>query len=572
MSKVFLGIDLGTSNTKASIIDRRLGDNDEIVNITIPQLNSIGDWDETLKSLPSVVYFEGPKKVTLGAWAAQHWSIVSPEKTILANKRQIGRPVTYKVDGVEDQQISPEFINALILKKIRLAASNHLGGYEVRNAVITVPASFSDQQRRATQLAAKGAGFEDISLVDEPTAALLDDLISANFNESSIDVLVYDIGGGTLDVSVVRVEQDGDRTNFSVLAHSPYTELAGTDFDLRIAAMLYRILQVEKTIDSKIPDPDKRIVFAWLRQKAEQIKKDLADRMFLSDPLKLPNVVVKIDPFSITYGATDKVIAEFPEFRMSYEDYFEPLFNDFLNYDPDKPRYKTVLTPVRRALEEAYNENENQEKLPLEELIKKIGLVKINGGMGKLPLFEFELRRFFAHLQGDQVKPVSDLMHSVARGASIRHAMNESEGKFGNLQMTGDRLFESVFVFREGRGLDLLINKNDREKNNHKELIWPAYSNKIRIPLYTGFSKDSPSLSLHKEFLIELQPGLYKKANEKIYLWWEIDQDRTITYYWSESLESKRMLLNDSRKVTQFSVDEKSIKILRDRVDEVAIS
>jgi molecular chaperone DnaK (HSP70) len=294
-------------------------------------------------------------------------------------------------------------------------------------------------------LAAKGAGFEEISLVDEPTAALLDDLKSANSSENSVDILVYDIGGGTLDVSVVRVEGDGNRTNFSVLAHSPYTELAGTDFDLRIAALLYRILQVEKTSTPKLQDQDKRFVYAWLRQKAEQIKKDLADRLFLSDPMKLSNVIVNIDPFSITYGATDRVLAEFPKFRMSYVDYFEPLFRDFLNHDPEKPRYKTVLTPVLRALEEAYNDNENREKLPLEELVKRIGLVKINGGMGKLPIFEFELRRLFSHLGGDQVKPVPDLMHSVARGATIRHAMNESEGKFGNLQITGDRLFESVF-------------------------------------------------------------------------------------------------------------------------------
>src|SRR5205823_4038704 len=129
-------------------------------------------------------------------------------------------------------------------------------------------------------------------------------------------------------------------------------------------------------------------------------------------------------------------------------------------------------------------------------------------------------------------------MNSVARGAAVRRAMFDNSGKYYTIQLIGDRLFESIFVFQEGSGLTRIISKDESiNSSGHVPLTWNTYISKARISLYAGFSMDSPSLSLHKEFEVDLGPGRFKEKNEPIYLWWSIDQNRTITYQWSETLD-----------------------------------
>jgi len=243
-----LGIDLGTTNSCMAIIE--LGEPKVITN------------SEGKRLTPSVVGFSKKNELLVGDLAKRQM-ISNPENTVHSIKRHMGKP-DYKV-SLNNQTFTPHGISAKILQKLKQDAEKYLGD-AVGKAVITVPAYFNDSQRFATKKAGELAGLEVLRVINEPTAAALAYGLKDGIDNRKI--LVYDLGGGTFDVSILKIK-DGI---FEVLATSGDTELGGDDFDMRIVQYLLAKFQETENKDlSGVPEAMQR-----LREAAERCKIDLS--------------------------------------------------------------------------------------------------------------------------------------------------------------------------------------------------------------------------------------------------------------------------------------------------------
>ena len=248
-SEKILGIDLGTTNSAMAVIE---GGEPEII------VNSEGD-----RTTPSIVAFEDDGDRLVGK-PAKNQAIQNPERTIQSIKRHVGDDdYTVEVDG---EEYTPEQISAMTLQKLKRDAEEYLGD-EVKRAVITVPAYFNDRQRQATKNAGEIAGLEVERIVNEPTAASmaygLDD-------DSQQTVLVYDLGGGTFDVSILKL---GDGV-YEVVATNGDNDLGGDDWDEAIIDWLAEQFEEEHGIDLR----EDRQALQRLKEAAEEAKIELSSR------------------------------------------------------------------------------------------------------------------------------------------------------------------------------------------------------------------------------------------------------------------------------------------------------
>src|ERR1700679_4205801 len=212
MSEVIVGIDLGTTNSEiAAFVDGK------------PQV--IGNGSQLM--LPSCVALSPSGELLIGQ-AARNQMLLYPERTVRSVKRLMGSSERVTLG---DKTFSPPEISALILRELARWASQRLGE-TVRKAVITVPAYFSDAQRNATREAGELAGLEVVRIVNEPTAASL--AYGLDSGAAGRTVMIYDLGGGTLDVSIVRI--DGEVTE--VLSSHGNNQLGGDDFDQKLTDYL----------------------------------------------------------------------------------------------------------------------------------------------------------------------------------------------------------------------------------------------------------------------------------------------------------------------------------------------
>ncbi|HIU19103.1 MAG TPA: Hsp70 family protein, partial [Candidatus Limiplasma stercoravium] len=222
MSKI-IGIDLGTTNSCVAIMEG--GEPTVIPNA------------EGARTTPSVVAFSRDGERLVGQ-IAKRQAITNPERTVISIKREMGTAHKVSIDGKE---YTPQEISAMILQKLKADAESYLGE-TVTQAVITVPAYFSDSQRQATKDAGRIAGLEVLRIINEPTAA---SLAYGLDKEGGQKILVYDLGGGTFDVSLLEI---GDGV-FEVLATNGDTRLGGDDFDERIISYVADTFKKENGID-----------------------------------------------------------------------------------------------------------------------------------------------------------------------------------------------------------------------------------------------------------------------------------------------------------------------------------
>jgi len=245
MGKV-IGIDLGTTNSCVAVMEG--GEP-----VVIP--NAEGN-----RTTPSVVAFSKTGERLVGQ-VAKRQAITNPERTIISIKRDMGTDRRVKIDGKE---YTPQEISAMILQKLKADAESYLGE-PVTQAVITVPAYFSDSQRQATKDAGKIAGLEVLRIINEPTAA---SLAYGLDKESDQKILVFDLGGGTFDVSILEI---GDGV-FEVLATSGNNRLGGDDFDDRIINYLADTFMKENGIDLR----QDKMAMQRLKEAAEKAKIELS--------------------------------------------------------------------------------------------------------------------------------------------------------------------------------------------------------------------------------------------------------------------------------------------------------
>ena len=245
MSKV-IGIDLGTTNSCVAVMEG--GEATVIPN------------SEGARTTPSVVAYV--KNERLVGQVAKRQAVVNPENTVLSIKREMGSD--YKVT-LEGKTYSPQEISAMILQKLKQDAESYLG-QKVTQAVITVPAYFTDSQRQATKDAGKIAGLDVLRIINEPTAAAL--AYGLDKGEKNQKILVYDLGGGTFDVSILDI---GDGV-FEVIATAGDNRLGGDDFDQKIIDLLVSEFKAKEGIDLS----KDKLAMQRLKEAAEKAKIDLS--------------------------------------------------------------------------------------------------------------------------------------------------------------------------------------------------------------------------------------------------------------------------------------------------------
>ena len=245
MAKI-IGIDLGTTNSCVAVFE-----GGEPIVIPNP---------EGARTTPSVVAFSKTGERMVGQ-VAKRQGITNPDRTIMSVKREMG--TDYKVN-VDDKSYSPQEISAMILQKLKADAEAYIGS-PVSQAVITVPAYFSDAQRQATKDAGKIAGLEVLRIINEPTAAAL---AYGMDKEAEQKIMIYDLGGGTFDVSLLEIS-DGV---FEVLATAGNNKLGGDDFDQRIIDWIADTFQKENGIDLR----NDKMALQRLKEAAEKAKIELS--------------------------------------------------------------------------------------------------------------------------------------------------------------------------------------------------------------------------------------------------------------------------------------------------------
>ena len=273
-----IGIDLGTTNSCIAVMD---GDQAKVIE------NSEGD-----RTTPSVVAYSKDDDRVLVGQSAKRQAISNPENTLFAIKRLIGRKhddnvvkkdidkVPYKIVKAEngdawvtagDKDMAPPAISAEVLRKMKETAESYLGE-TISEAVITVPAYFNDSQRQATKDAGKIAGLEVKRIINEPTAAAL--AYGMDKKRGDKKIAVYDLGGGTFDVSIIEIADVDGENQFEVLATNGDTFLGGEDFDIRIIDHLLNEFQNQSGMDiSKDPQAIQR-----LKEAAEKAKIELSNQ------------------------------------------------------------------------------------------------------------------------------------------------------------------------------------------------------------------------------------------------------------------------------------------------------
>lgn len=350
-----VGIDLGTTNSEVAIVEAGQ-----------PRILAIADGS---LMLPSCVGFSETGQLIVGRSAVRQYA-AAPERTVKSIKRWMGtdNKTSLKLNDSETREYLPHEISAIILRTLKQQAETALGE-AVTAAVITVPAYFTDAQRQATKLAGEIAGLEVLQIINEPTAAAL--TYSGRTDESEL-VLVYDLGGGTFDVSVVEIT--GEVTE--VLASHGNNRLGGDDFDRRLQLHL-----AEKFREiHKVDVPEDAATQARLLQVAEQVKIDLSSHAFAT---------VR-ETFLGTKGST-ALHLETEIARSDFQDLIKPLLAE-------------TLTAIDKALADA--------DLTAADLDRVI----LVGGSTRLPLVQEMVEEHLGQAPIDGVQP--DLC--VALGAAIQ--------------------------------------------------------------------------------------------------------------------------------------------------------
>jgi molecular chaperone DnaK len=352
MGKV-IGIDLGTTNSCVAFMEG----NEPVV---IP--NAEGG-----RTTPSVVGFTKDGERLVGD-VAKRQAITNPDRTIISIKRHMGTDYKVNIDG---KQYTPQEISAMILQKLKADAEAYLGE-PVTQAVITVPAYFNDAQRQATKDAGRIAGLEVLRIINEPTAAALAYGID---KEGEQRVLVFDLGGGTFDVSILEL----DNGFFQVIATSGDNHLGGDDFDQAIIDWLLEEFKKEYGMDLR----DNRTAMQRLKQEAEKAKKELSS--VLTTTISLP---------FLAYDETGPKHLERTLTRAKFEEMTKHLI-------------ERTMGPTRQALEDAGLTPEQ---------IDKVILV---GGSTRIPAVQEAIKRFIGKEPSKGVNPDE----VVAMGAAIQGAI-----------------------------------------------------------------------------------------------------------------------------------------------------
>lgn len=425
---MIVGIDLGTTHSEIALVE-----NGKVT--IIPDENGH-------KLIPSFVSVAENGDILVGEPAKNQY-VLYPERTIKSIKRRMGEDITVNMAG---QEYTPQEVSAIILRRLKVIAENYLK-QPVHQAVITVPAYFSDAQRQATRDAGQIAGLEVVRIINEPTAAAL---TYENVQTEHKKILVYDLGGGTFDVSVVNIEQDV----VEVIASHGNNQLGGDDFDQKIIEHIVEHLQEKYTIDIST----ERKAMARITRAAEQAKLTLSDK---------PYTLIQEEFLHEHQGKAIHL-----DLELSRHDY-ETMIMDYID---------ETLDAVHIALDSA--------QLTVSD-IDKILLV---GGSTRTPLVINRLTEEFGMQPHGEIDP--DLC--VAAGAAIQAARIAGQDISTILvDITPYTFGTSALGELEGQFYPNLycpiITKNTALPTTKTEVFYTVYDNQpaVKVDIYQGEAKDA---------------------------------------------------------------------------------
>ena len=494
--EIVAGIDLGTTNSCIAIWDK--------YKVEVIQ----NDYGE--RTTPSIVHFFDQKTYSVGA-DANIFINIEPKNTIYSIKRVIGlnfnseevekfkKDWSFKLKNQEREKIGieieinhskftvyPETISCYILKKLKSDAENFLKVNNIKKAVLAVPYYFNNSQKEATMSAALMAGFEDVVLINEPTAAAMAFSFDKLLEKDEKKLLIFDLGGGTFDVSLLTIEEG----IIDVICVNGDTKLGGNDIDLKLCEYIEK--KIREMNDFKDLDNLDEIINKQkekIKSKCEFVKKNLTnqEKSVINLPHFYENKNVSIE---ITSQELEKICEDFLK---KIEDILNALFKD--------------------AKEKKKNNFYNK---------SKIDYIILIGGATRMTVIINFVEKYFGK------KPITSFNpdESVAIGAALR-----GETLFNNSTYLDSLSLIDVIPLNIGvmagkeEMLNVILKRNTYIPCSNKKIYYPIedYQSKVRIKIYEGTNKYSKDNTLLGEFILDIIPK--KKSESQIEVSFNIDEN-----------------------------------------------